>query len=63
MNENKIRVSKYMDINELCEETGWAKNTAYKYLKDIPEIRKYHFGRFLRFDREQVIQYINSKTK
>lgn len=63
MLENKIRVSEYIGITELCELTGWARNTAYKYLKDIPEIKKYHFGRFLRFNRDQVIEYVHSQTK
>jgi len=63
MKKSKTSISNFINLNELCEWTGWSKNTAYKYIKHIPEIKTYHFGRFLRFDREEVLEWIKSQTK
>ena len=62
MNDN-ISKSDFIDLKEFCRLTGWSKNTAYKYLKDISGLRIYRFGRFLRFRRDEVLTWLNNQIK
>lgn len=54
----------FIDLKEFCTMTGWSKNTVYQYLKR-PEkmIPSYRFGRFVRFKRGEVLNYIETNTK
>lgn len=51
---------KYIDLDNLCKLMGIAKRTYYQNHADY-NFTKYKFGRKLRFDREQVIAWMNKK--
>ena len=53
----------FIDLDELCRLTGWSKNTCYKYLKKDSSPKTYHFGRFLRFKREEVTTWLNNQIE
>ena len=51
---------KYIDLDKLCNLLGIAKRTYYQN-QDKYNFHKYKFGRRLRFDREEVIAWMNEK--
>lgn len=61
MNDNNI-TSEFIGIEEFCRLTGWKRNTSYKYLTQIPELRIYHFGRFIRLKRTEVEKWVRDNT-
>lgn len=51
-----------VDIDWVRKETGLAKNTIYKYIKE-KSIPVYRFGRLLRFKRVEVQQWMQSRIE
>ncbi len=51
---------KYLDLEGVCALLGIAKRTYYQNNQDY-NFRKYKFGRSLRFDRAEVIAWMNEK--
>jgi excisionase family DNA binding protein len=59
-----MEMTDFISIDEFCKMTGFKKNTVYQYLsKPEKKIPSYRFGRFVRFKRSEVIEFINSNTK
>jgi len=53
----------FINIQECSQLMGLAKNTLYSYLsRGTITIPTYHFGRFLRFKRGEVLNYIEANT-
>ena len=59
-----MEMTDFISIDEFCKLTGYKKNTVYQYLcRQEKKIPSYRFGRFVRFKRSEVIDFINSSTK
>jgi excisionase family DNA binding protein len=57
---NKQNTMDFIDVKSVVELTGLKKNTIYAYIK-MQDLPSYHFGRFLRFKRDEVIDWMNSR--
>ncbi len=55
----KKQSQKYIDLDELCNILGIAKRTYYQNHSQY-NFNKYKFGRKLRFDRAEVVAWMNS---
>lgn len=59
-----MEMTDFISIDEFCRLTGYKKNTVYQYLnRQEKKIPSYRFGRFVRFKRSEVIEFINNNTK
>ena len=59
LSRQKEKEEEYIDVDEVCQLTGWKRNTVYQYHRN-KHLPSYKFGGVLRFKRSEILKWMEN---